>query len=795
MKRKIRIKPDNYYFYPSWLKSKNGRPSSNISIVTFGNNASAMIISYEYNYRNGNAPIDILGRNRNDYQDLGLFPAEHHFTLYLQNESQYRNLLQELYKHEEIEFGYNETSRYYGVPTHIHKHPIEAGRIEDLYIVDVDITSTDPLCYGQKFKVTTNLDNQTGSFYILPVLGDTKIPIDLHFDVYDMNKTTVTGSDSGSSLSFGRADQLGFDHLYMHYVAIPRWRDFWDNYNWHYNYILPPLNLTSGNISCGNKMVKWDWGIYSSQHSLNHPDIIQCLWLKDDYYFDFPMTDSTYTYIPCTCPCDINLLTERLTAAKGAIFVDLKNDTNIDEIQILGDVKVPIVFCPRDDWTDGINIFIWNNINNSWDPLLTRNLNTRTTDTGKKHIDISINYSNNWNTSGGLMLLFYNQKTGIKYDDPNSCPQGWDLLIDAQRHTKNTTRAYCSTGTNYLRIRVFRKNHRIATIIPRYYEITQYGIIKGINNIPNNTVQIHIVNAASDAIGDYIYRTIEIPSNNWSGEHLIPLASINYLPNASYIGILLQLKQELLNATILPAVELYNMPSTTTLEICGGEVEVNTRIYGKQKESAQYVSNTHVGKSIFKEYSQIETLKVIEIHDELEPLRITRLQGQWIQGHYELNSKVSDKFIFNPFENIYDSYYEKSGGINISSSLVNLESGYITYLISPNYPIIDVPTLYLNGNVSKIYVSGENESFYEINYINNHTGYIGSSEIDLRGYERFFLKLEGGSFSGLHVSCDLGSMYNPLPWAIPNGPTTYYYSKDININTTLTLKYRAAYYT
>jgi len=768
--------------------------TENTSIVTFGNNASAMVISYGCDYKSGNIPIDILGRNRNDYQDLGLFPAEHHFTLYLQNESQYRNLLQELYKHEEIEFGYNETSKYYGVPTHIHKHPIEAGRVEDLYIVDVDITSADPLRYGQKFEISVNLENQTGSFNILSVLGDTKTPIDLHFDVYDVNKTMVTGSDSGSSLSFGRADQLGFDHLYMHYVAIPRWRDFWDNYDWHSKYILPPLNLTSGTVPCGDGTVRWDWGIYPSRFKLNHLDIVQHLWLKDDYFYDFPKTDTASIYIPCTCPCDLTLLTARLTVAKGAIFVDLKGDTNIDKIHLLADIRVPIIWCPWDDWTDGINIFIWNNINSSWDSLVTRNLDIRTTDTGKKHIDISMNYSSNWNTSGGLMLLFYNQKLGTKDNSP-ICPSGWDLMIDNQRYTKNTTHGAMSTGTNYLRIRVFRKNHRIATIIPRYYEIMQYGIIKGINNIPNNTIQIHIVNAASDAVGDYVYRTIEIPSNNWSGEHLIPLASINYLPNASYIGILLQLKKELLNAETLPAVELYNMPNTTTLEICGGEIEVNTRIYGKQKESAQYVSNTYAGKSIFKEYSQIETLKVIEIHDELEPLRITRLQGQWIQGHYELNSKISDKFTFNPFENVYNSYYEKSSGVNISSSSINLGDGFIAYLISPNFPIIDVPTLYLNGNVSKVYVSGENESFYEVSYISNHTGYIGSPEIDLRGYERFFLKLEGGSFSGLYVSCDLGSMYNPLPWAIPNGPTTYYYSKDKNINTTLTLKYRAAYYT
>ena len=160
-----------------------------------------------------------------------------------------------------------------------------------------------------------------------------------------------------------------------------------------------------------------------------------------------------------------------------------------------------------------------------------------------------------------------------------------------------------------------------------------------------------------------------------------------------------------------------------------------------------------------------------------------------------MNAKVGDKFTFNPFENIYDSYYQKSGGISISPSFVNLGSGSITYLISPNLPIIEVPTFYLGGSVSHVYISGENESFYEVSYMPNHTGYLGTSEIDLRGRERFFLKLEGGSFSALHIGCDLGSVYNPLPWAVPNGPTTYYYSKDKNIDVDLHVEYRAAYYT
>jgi len=767
----------------------------NASIVTFGNNASAMVISYECDYRTGNVPIDVLGRNRNDYQDLGLFPTEHHFTLFAENNSQYRNLLQELYKHEEIEFGYNESTKFYGVPTHIHKHPMRAGKIKDLYIVDVDVLSTDPLRYGQKFEATRSLTGESGSFNLPAVIGDTKTPISLHFDIYDVNRKTVTGSDSGSYLLFGRKDQLGFDHLYMHYVPIPRWRDFWDNFNWWNNYILPPLNLTSGTIQCGTKTVKWNWGIYPHRNSLNHPEIIQFLWLKDDYYYDFPKTDTASTYIPCTCPCDLTLLTARLTAAKGAIFVDLSGDTNIDKIQILADVEVPVVWCPWHDRKDGINLFIWNSVNNSWHPLVTRNLYPTAVDTGKKHVDISINYSSVWNVSNGLIFLFYNQKSGGKYYDPYSCPSGYDLMIDNQRYTKNTTYSSMSTGTNYLRIRVFRREHRVATIIPRDYEIMQYAVIRGLNNIPNNTVQIHIVNAASDAIGEFKYRTIEISSNQWSGEHLIPLASIEYLPNASYIGILVQLKEELLNAGTLPGVELYNMAGAKTLEICGGEVEVDTKIYGKQKETAQYVKTTYSGKSILKEYSQIETPRVIEIHDELEPYRITRLQGPWIQGHYELNAKVGDKFSFDPFENIYNSYYEKSGSVSISASLVNLGSGYITYLISPNLPIIEVPILYLEGSVSHIYISGENEDFYEVSYISNHTGYLGTSEIDLRGRERFFLKLQGGSFSALHVGCDLGSVYNPLPWAVPNGPTTYYYSKDKDIDVDLHVEYRAAYYT
>jgi len=767
----------------------------NASIVTFGTNASAMVISYECDYRTGNVPIDVLGRNRNDYQDLGLFPTEHHFTLFAENNSQYRNLLQELYKHEEIEFGYNESTKFYGVPTYIHKHPMRAGKIKDLYIVDVDVLSTDPLRYGKKFEATRSLAGESGSFNLPAVIGDTKTPISLHFDIYDVNRKTVTGSDSGSYLLFGRKDQLGFDHLYRQYVYIPRWEDFWDNYSWRSHYILPPRNLTSGVIPCGTKTVQWKWGIYPEQYSLNHPHIIQHLWLKDDYFYDFPKTDTASTYIPCACPCDLTIVTERLTAAKGAIFVDLKGDTNIDKIHILADVKVPIIWCPWQDWTDGINIFIWNSVNNSWDALVTRNLDTRSTDTGKKHIDVILNYSGVWNTSNGLMLLFYNQKLGTKYYSPYSCPHGWDLMIDNQRYTKNTTYGAMSTGTNYLRIRVFRKDHRIATIIPRYHEILQYAIIKGVNNIPNNTVQIHIVNAASDAIGEFKYRTIEIPGNQWSGEHLIPLASIEYLPNASYIGILVQLKKELLNAGSLPGVELYNMASAKTLEICGGEIEVDTKIYGKQKEIAQYIRATHSGKSILKEYSQIETLRVVEIHDELEPYRITRLQGPWIQGHYELNAKVSDKFTFDPFENIYNSYYEKMGEVSISSSLVNLGSGSITYLISPNLPIIEVPTLYLEGSVSHIYVSGDNEDFYEVSFVPNHTGYIGSSKIDLRGRERFFLKLQGGSFSALHVGCDLGSVYNPLPWAVPNGPTTYYYSKDKDIDVDLHVEYRAAYFT
>jgi len=766
----------------------------NASIVTFGNNASAMVISYECDYRTGNIPIDVLGRNRNDYQDLGLFPTEHHFTLFVENNSQYRNLLRELYKHEEIEFGYNESTRFYGVPTHIYKHPMGAGKIEDLYIVDVDVLSTDPLRYGKKFEASLTLTSKSGSFNLPAVIGDTKTPISLHFDVYDVNKKTVTGSDTGSYLLFGRRDQLGFDHLYMHYVSIPRWKDFWDNYNWRYKYILPPLNLTTGTISCGAGTVEWQWGILPSSYSLNHPDIIQLLWLKDDYYYDFPITGTSYTYIPCTCPqCHIKSLTERLTAAVGALFVDLKGDTNVDKIHILADVQVPIIFWRWNDQTDGINVFVWSSMNNTWHPIATRTLSPRRTPSGYKNVDVSLNYSSALNVSGGMMFLFYNQKNGRITDDPKS--YGWDLLIDHQRYTKNTTYGAMSTGTNYLRMRVFRKEHRLATIIPRDYEILQYAVIKGINSIPNNTVQIHIVNAASDAIGEFVYRTIEIPSDEWDGEHLIPLASIDYLPNASYIGVLIRLKEELLNAGALPGVELYNMAGATTLEICGGEIEVDTRIYGKQRESEQYVRTTHSGKSILKEYSQIETLRVIEIHDELEPYRITRLQGPWIQGHYELNAKVSDKFIFNPFENIYNSYYEKSGGVSISSSLVNLGSGSITYLISPNLPIIEVPTLYLEGSVSHIYVSGDNEDFYEVSFVPNHTGYIGSSEIDLRGHERFFLKLRGGSFSALHVGCDLGSVYNPLPWATPNGPTTYYYSKDKNIDVDLHVEYRAAYYT
>jgi len=768
--------------------------ANNASVITFGSNASAMVMSYECDYRTGNVPIDVLGRNRNDYQDLGLFPTEHHFTLFAENNSQYRSLLQELYKHEEIEFGYNESTKFYGVPTHIHKHPMRAGKIKDLYIVDVDVLSTDPLRYGQKFEATRSLTGESGSFNLPAVIGDTKTPISLHFDVYNANRKTVTGSDSGSHLLFGRKDQLGFDHLYEHYIAIPRWKDFWNDFNWQSKYILPPVNLTSGTISCGTKTVEWKWGILPSPHSLNHPDIIQFLWLKDDYSYDFPLISTAYTYIPCTCPrCDVRSLYERLTAAGGAIFVDLKGDSNIDKIHLLANVQIPIVWWQQDDLTDGVNIFVWNNVNNTWHPIATRILNPRRVDSGYKSIDISLNYSSALNLSGGMMFLFYNQKNGWITDDPGT--YGWDLLIDHQRYTKNTTYGAMSTGTNYLRIRVFRKEHRIATIIPRDYEILQYAIIKGVNNIPNNTVQIHIVNAASDAIGEFIYRTIEIPSSDWSGEHLIPLASIEYLPNASYIGILIQLKEELLNAGTLPGVELYNMAGAKTLEVCGGEIEVDTRIYGKQRESAQYVKATYSGKSILKEYSQIETLRVIEIHDELEPYRITRLQGPWIQGHYELNSKVSDKFTFNPFENVHNSYYEKSGGISISSSLVDLGSGSITYLISPNLPIIEVPTLYLEGSVSHIYVSGENESFYEVSYIANQTGYIGTSEIDLRGRERFFLKLQGGSFSALHVGCDLGSVYNPLPWAVPNGPTTYYYSKDKNIDVDLHVEYRAAYYT
>ena len=766
----------------------------NASIVTFGTNASAMVISYECDYRTGNVPIDVLGRNRNDYQDLGLFPTEHHFTLFAENNSQYHTLLQELYKHEEIEFGYNESTRFYGVPTHIHKHPMGAGKIGDLYIVDVDVLSTDPLRYGKKFEASLTLSSKSGSFNLPAVIGDTKTPISLHFDVYDVNKKTVTGSDTGSYLLFGRRDQLGFDHLYMHYVSIPRWKDFWDNYNWRYEYVLPPLNLTTGTISCGAGTVEWEWGIQPSSHNLNHPDIIQFLWLKDDYYYDFPITGTSYTYIPCTCPqCHIKSLTERLTAAVGAVFVDFEDDSNVDRVHVLANVQIPIIWWRQDDLTDGVNVFVWNNVNNTWHSIATRDLSPRSVDSGYKNVDVTLNYSSTLNVSGGMMFLFYNQKNGRITDDPKS--HGWDLLIDHQRYTKNTTYGVMSTGTNYLRIRVFRKEHRLATIIPRDYEILQYAVIKGINNIPNNTVQIYVVNAASDAIGEFVYRTIEIPSSDWSGEHLIPLASIDYLPNASYIGILIQLKKELLNAGTLPGVELYNMAGATTLEICGGEIEVDTRIYGKQRESEQYVRITHSGKSILKEYSQIETLRVIEIHDELEPYRITRLQGPWIQGHYELNAKVSDKFIFDPFENIYNSYYEKSGGVSISSSLVNLGSGSITYLISPNLPIIEVPTLYLEGSVSHIYVSGDNEDFYEVNFVSNHTGYVGSSEIDLRGRERFFLKLQGGSFSALHVSCDLGSVYNPLPWAVPNGPTTYYYSKDKNIDVDLHVEYRAAYYT
>ena len=769
--------------------------TANASVITFGSNASAMIISYECDYRTGNVPIDILGRNRNDYQDLGLFPTEHHFTLYLENESQYRNLLRELYKHEELEFRYNESTKFYGVPTRIHKHPMEAGRIKDLYIVDVDVISTDPLRYGKKFEASINLDGKSGSFNIPNVIGDTKTPIDLHFDVYDVNKKTVTGSDTGTYLLFGRKDQLGFDHLYEHYIAIPRWRDFWIKYNWWNNYILPPLNLTTGTIPCGSKTVKWEWGIHPMRWSFNHPYVIQCLWLNDDYFYDFPKTDTAFTYIPSFCPVDFSVQTARLTAAKGALFVDLKGDVNIDKIHILADVDIPFIWCPWHDRTDGINLFIWNVANNSWQPLAIRDLSPRSISSGFKHIDITLNYSSAWNVSNGLMLLFYNQKGGTKYFHPDMCPHGFDLMIDTQRYFRNTTFKGVSTGTNYLRIRIFRKDHRLATIIPRDYEILQYAKIKGINNIPNNTVQIHIVNAASDAIGEFVYRTIEIPSANWAGEHLVPLASIDYLPNASYIGVLIQLKEELLNAGTLPGVELYNMAGAKTLEICGGEIEVDTRIYGKQKETAQYVRATHSGKSILKEYSQIETLRVIEIHDELEPYRVTRLQGPWIQGHYELNSKVSDKFNFDAFENVYNSYYEKSGSVSISSSLINLGNGFITYLISPNFPIIEVPTLYIGGSVSHVYVSGENESFYEISYIPNHTGYIGASEIDLRGHERFFLKLEGGSFSALHVGCDLGSVYNPLPWATPNGPATYYYSKDKDIDVDLKLRYRAAYYT
>jgi len=768
--------------------------TANASVITFGSNASAMVISYECDYRTGNVPIDVLGRNRNDYQDLGLFPTEHHFTLFLENESQYRNLLQELYKHEELEFRYNESTKFYGVPTRIHKHPMEAGRIEDLYIVDVDVISTDPLRYGKKFEASISLDSKSGSFNIPNVIGDTKTPIDLHFDVYDVNKKTVTGSDTGNYLLFGRKDQLGFDHLYMHYVAIPRWEGFWNRYNWFYNYVLPPLNLTSGTVPCGTETVRWDWGIQPGGVNLNHPEIIQFLWLKDDYYYDFPMTDTTYTYIPCTCPhCNANQsLVDRLTAATGAIFLDLKDDTNIDRIHILGEFRVPVIFCPRHERVEGVNIFVWNSANNSWDSIATQRLDTRITGVGVRHVDLTLNYSSALNVSGGMVFLFYNQKSGTVDD---TCAYRWDVMIDHQRYVKNTTYGAMSTGTNYLRMRVFRRDHRLATIIPREREILQYATIKGINNIPNNTVQIHIVNAASDAIGEYIYRTIEIPSANWAGEHLIPLASIEYLPNASYIGILIQLKEELLNAGTLPGVELYNMASAKTLEICGGEIEVDTRIYGKQKETAQYVRATHSGKSILKEYSQIETLRVIEIHDELEPYRVTRLQGPWIQGHYELNSKVSDIFNFDAFENVYNSYYEKSGSVSISSSLINLGNGFITYLISPNFPMIEVPTLYIGGSVSHVYVSGENESFYEISYVPNHTGYIGASEIDLRGHERFFLKLKGGSFSALHIGCDLGSVYNPLPWATPNGPTTYYYSKDKDIDVDLKLRYRAAYYT
>ncbi len=769
---------------------------NNASIVTFGSNASAMVISYECDYRTGNVPIDVLGRNRNDYQDLGLFPTEHHFTLFTENNSQYRNLLQELYKHEEIEFGYNESTKFYGVPTHIHKHPMQAGKIKDLYIVDVDILSTDPLRYGKKFEASYTLTGKSGSFNAPAVIGDTKTPICLHFDVYDVNRKTVTGSDTGSYLSFGRKDQLGFDHIYKMYIYTPIWREFWDNYDWQSKYILPPLNLTSGTIDCGSTQRTWKWGPDPKLIRINRKEIIRYLWLKDDQYYDFPYTDTAFKRIPSVCS-EVAPLSNRLTIAQGILFLDLQGDTNIESIHISGEIRVPEIDGPWNDRTDGVNLYIWNNINKSWDPLLIYNPYPREVNSGEKHIDVTIkdtggiiNYSSAWNVSGGLAFLFFNQKHGTAGGD-----YGWDLMIGAQRWVENSTLAIHSTGTDYLRMRVFRKNHRVATIIPRDYEILQYAIIKGVNNIPNNTIQIHIVNAASDAIGEFVYRTIEIPSNNWDGEHLIPLASINYLPNASYIGIVVQLKEELLNAGILPGVELYNMAGTLTLEFNGGEIEADTQIYGIQKESVIHITNTYSGKSILKEYGQGETLNVIEIHDELEPYRITRLQGPWIQGHYELNSKVSDKFTFDPFENIENSYYEKIGEVSISPSLVDLGSGSITYLISPNLPIIEVPTLYLKGSVSHIYLSGENESFYEVSYISNHTGYLGSSEIDLRGRERFFLKLQGGSFSALHVGCDLGSVYNPLPWAVPNGPTTYYYSKDKDIDVDLSVEYRAAYYT
>ena len=853
----------------------------NESIVIFEDNSSASVISLTRTRGRANLPINLLGKNRNDYQDLGLTAGEYELQLYTYNESQYTNLIKDLYKQGEIKMQVDGFD-FYVVPTSIHKTPIQAGMIEDKYILTVSLTATDPLRYKTNTTKYVALINITGeSSDSMFSVGDLKTPCNLNIMAYDLNSTVVSfiASETPQNITaaFGRKDSLGFDHLKWAAGEIPEWGNddngnFWSNFNYWSNYILPPLNMTYGNCTyqyaewweenCAfmqydYKNVGWRWGldnflpfniyyiktlVYKNdgQHWISWPTTIgydnfvipKFYWTgRSDYRCKIDFEDSRkswgcYEYWPeegmCLndviywCPygdarpdlCEWRSfsitgyqlfygekwtgdLGSRVSAALGGLFINLDNDYNFDKISIDANINLKIIN-DGSSGTCGSNIYVYNNVNHTFQPLKIAESSPRWSSDIPNEVTLNItqgNYSSDWNISGGFILLFMTQITSGA-DEDYDLP--WAHYLGSPYITKNGKTPY---GTDYLRARIFRNNHKLSTVIKRNYEKLKYIIIDGINNIENNTVVVDFVNASNGVIGDFIYKTDKVAGNNWSNSHVFNLLSLNYMSNLSYYGVVISLEDELEAAETLPLVRLYNYSDSQVYSHFGGNVTIDAGSDGYILENPTYYNNNSFqDKTFVKEYAEFETLTKIELYNNIEPDRKAYLQTPFIIGEYQLQAHKEDRYIFNAFENLTNSYIEKSGDITFENSSIILNSNFITYLISANNAFIDYPIAYIAGNVSSCHLSGDGIEYFEIPLMRNTSFYLGSSDIDLRGYERFYIRLTGGVLSAFSVYGNLGTIYNPLPFIFPDYGNILKYSKDKNINATLLITFDDAYY-